>query len=97
MSVVSKYLTPNPRPSLISPPSSEQFKNQPNLSAPSVFSLRCSLGTIAPDKIYNLVAQSHVDVSIEIPNYLIDVVAFGLLQVVAIGDLRPISLWSKHR
>ncbi|KAL6219639.1 hypothetical protein ACLB2K_007398 [Fragaria x ananassa] len=120
-------------PLLLSPPSSQQFRNQPNLSAPSVFSFRRSLDTIAPDKIYNLVAQSHVDVFFEIPNYPIlsapsvfflrrsldtialdeiynlvaqshidvsfeipdyptDVVAFGLLQVVAIGDLHPLSL-----
>ncbi|KAL6197245.1 hypothetical protein ACLB2K_032854 [Fragaria x ananassa] len=53
----------------LSPPSLEQFINQPNLSAPSVFSLRCSLDTIALNEIYNLVAQSHVDVSFEIPDY----------------------------
>ncbi|KAL6209984.1 hypothetical protein ACLB2K_020922 [Fragaria x ananassa] len=66
--------------SLPSPPLPEQFRNQPNLSAPSVSSLRRNLDTIAPDEIYNLVAQSHVAVSFEILEYTADIVATGDLR-----------------
>ena len=40
------------------------------------------IGSIKPDEIYNLAAQSHVGVSFDVPEYTADVVATGVLRVV---------------
>lgn len=39
------------------------------------------IGEIRPDEIYNLAAQSHVQVSFDVPEYTADVVAVGVLRV----------------
>lgn len=39
------------------------------------------IGEIRPDEIYNLAAQSHVQVSFDVPEYTADVVAIGVLRV----------------
>ena len=44
-------------------------------------SLVSVIGKVRPDEIYNLAAQSHVQVSFEVPEYTADVVATGVLRV----------------
>lgn len=44
-------------------------------------SLVALIGSIRPDEIYNLAAQSHVQVSFDVPEYTADVVATGVLRV----------------
>lgn len=39
------------------------------------------IGEIKPDEIYNLAAQSHVQVSFDVPEYTVDVVATGVLRI----------------
>ena len=39
------------------------------------------IGTVRPDEIYNLAAQSHVQVSFDVPEYTADVDATGVLRV----------------
>lgn len=39
------------------------------------------IGEVSPDEIYNLAAQSHVQVSFDVPEYTADVVATGVLRV----------------
>lgn len=39
------------------------------------------IGQIRPDEIYNLAAQSHVQVSFDVPEYTADVVATGVLRI----------------
>lgn len=39
------------------------------------------IGEIRPDEIYNLAAQSHVQVSFDVPEYTADIVATGVLRV----------------
>lgn len=39
------------------------------------------IGEIQPDEIYNLAAQSHVQVSFDVPEYTADVVATGVLRI----------------
>lgn len=39
------------------------------------------IGSVRPDEIYNLAAQSHVGVSFDVPEYTADVVATGVLRV----------------
>jgi GDPmannose 4,6-dehydratase len=53
-------------------------------------SLNQLMRTIRPDEVYNLVAQSHVRVSFDVPEYTADVVAVGtlrLLDAIREGDL----------
>lgn len=44
-------------------------------------SLMSVIGSVRPDEIYNLAAQSHVQVSFEVPEYTANVVALGVLRV----------------
>lgn len=44
-------------------------------------SLMAVIGSVRPDEIYNLAAQSHVQVSFDVPEYTADVVATGVLRV----------------
>lgn len=44
-------------------------------------SLISIIGSIRPDEIYNLAAQSHVQVSFEVPEYTADVAATGVLRI----------------
>jgi GDPmannose 4,6-dehydratase len=44
-------------------------------------SLIAVIGNVRPDEIYNLAAQSHVQVSFDVPEYTADVVATGVLRV----------------
>ncbi len=43
--------------------------------------LTALIGTIRPDEIYNLAAQSHVQVSFEVPEYTADIDALGVLRI----------------
>ena len=50
------------------------------------------IGSIKPDEIYNLAAQSHVGVSFDVPEYTADVVATGVLRVLeAVRTLRMLE------
>jgi GDPmannose 4,6-dehydratase len=52
-------------------------------------SLFRTLGTVAPDEVYNLAAQSHVKVSFEMPEYTTDVTGQGVLRLLdAVRDLK---------
>lgn len=44
-------------------------------------SLMHVIGRVRPDEIYNLAAQSHVQVSFDVPEYTADVVATGVLRI----------------
>lgn len=44
-------------------------------------SIMSLVSTIRPDELYNLAAQSHVQVSFDVPEYTADVVATGVLRV----------------
>ena len=44
-------------------------------------SLMSVIGSVRPDEIYNLAAQSHVQVSFDVPEYTADIVATGVLRV----------------
>ncbi len=44
-------------------------------------SLASIVGKVRPDEIYNLAAQSHVQVSFEVPEYTADIVATGVLRI----------------
>lgn len=44
-------------------------------------SLIAVIGQVRPDEIYNLAAQSHVQVSFDVPEYTADVVATGVLRI----------------
>ncbi len=44
-------------------------------------SLMSVIGTVRPDELYNLAAQSHVQVSFDVPEYTADVAATGVLRV----------------
>jgi len=44
-------------------------------------SLTDVVGMVKPDEIYNLAAQSHVQVSFDVPEYTADVVAVGVLRI----------------
>ena len=44
-------------------------------------SLMAVIGSVRPDEIYNLAAQSHVQVSFDVPEYTADVAATGVLRV----------------
>lgn len=44
-------------------------------------SLALIVGQVKPDEIYNLAAQSHVQVSFEVPEYTADIVATGVLRL----------------
>lgn len=53
------------------------------------------IGEIGPDEIYNLGAQSHVQVSFESPEYTADVDALGVLRI--LEAIRILNLTSKTR
>ena len=44
-------------------------------------SLMAVIGTVRPDEIYNLAAQSHVQVSFDVPEFTADIDATGVLRV----------------
>ena len=50
----------------------------------SIFAL---VASVRPDEIYNLAAQSHVQVSFDVPEYTADVVATGVLRVLEVVRL----------
>jgi GDPmannose 4,6-dehydratase len=56
-------------------------------------SLRNLIGSIEPDEIYNLAAQSHVMVSFNLPEYTVDVNALGPLKI--LDTIRNLSLEHK--
>jgi GDPmannose 4,6-dehydratase len=56
-------------------------------------SLNRILRTVQPDEIYNLGAQSHVRVSFDIPEYMVDVKGLGTIRL--IGAIRESELKPK--
>jgi len=64
----------------------EHLKSEPNFylhygdlaDSSSIFAI---VASVRPDEIYNLAAQSHVQVSFDVPEYTADVVATGVLRV----------------
>lgn len=44
-------------------------------------SLISVIGSVRPDELYNLAAQSHVQVSFDVPEYTADIVATGVLRI----------------
>lgn len=58
-------------------------------------SLMQIIGKIRPDEIYNLAAQSHVQVSFDVPEYTADVVATGVLRVLEAVRLCGLAETSK--
>ena len=44
------------------------------------------VGKVQPDEIYNLAAQSHVQVSFDAPEFTADVDAVGVLRIAAVRD-----------
>lgn len=44
-------------------------------------SLLSVIGSVRPDELYNLAAQSHVQVSFDVPEYTADIVATGVLRI----------------
>ena len=64
----------------------DQLEGNPNFTVhygdlSDSLSLVRLIGSIKPDEIYNLAAQSHVGVSFDVPEYTADVVATGVLRV----------------
>ena len=53
------------------------------------------IGLIQPDEIYNLAAQSHVQISFDVPEYSADVDAIGVLRV--LEAIRILGLTNKTR
>ena len=53
------------------------------------------IGLVKPDEIYNLAAQSHVQVSFDVPEYSGDVDAIGVLRV--LEAVRILGLTEKTR
>ena len=53
------------------------------------------IGTVRPDEIYNLAAQSHVQVSFDVPEYSGDVDAIGVLRI--LEAVRILGLEKKCR
>lgn len=53
------------------------------------------IGLVKPDEIYNLAAQSHVQVSFDVPEYSGDVVAIGVLRI--LEAVRILGLIEKTR
>ena len=47
------------------------------------------VSTVRPDEIYNLAAQSHVQVSFDVPEFTADVDATGVLRALAPAPVRP--------
>jgi len=59
------------------------------------FSLIRIIGSVQPDEIYNLAAQSHVQVSFDMPEYSGDVDALGVLRI--LEAVRLLGLEKKSR
>lgn len=53
------------------------------------------IGLVQPDEIYNLAAQSHVQVSFDVPEYSGDVIALGVLRI--LEAVRILGLTKKTR
>ena len=55
------------------------------------------IGQVKPDEIYNLAAQSHVQVSFDVPEYTADVVATGVLRILEAVRLCGLTeTWQKY-
>lgn len=56
-------------------------------------SLMAIIAKIRPDEIYNLAAQSHVQISFDVPEYTADIVGMGILRILeAVGYVD----WQMH-
>lgn len=78
----------------------EHLKNNPHFKIyygemTDSLSLLKIIGEVKPDEIYNLAAQSHVQVSFDVPEYTADVDAVGILRI--LEAVRVLGLDSKTK
>ena len=57
-----------------------------------VSSLERMIRVIKPDEIYNIAAQSHVKISMDIPQYTVQTNTIGLLNILEAYKITPLKL-----
>ena len=62
-----------------------------------VSSLERMIGNVKPDEIYNIAAQSHVRISMDIPQFTVQTNAIGVLNILeALGIIVPQHIFTRH-